>query len=69
MIGAMAQYVSVGGAGKFQPMNANYGLVPPLAERVKGPKSLRNEMSAHRALDVLEQFCETEQVFMANKEE
>lgn len=60
MIGAMAQYVSLGGMGKFQPMNANFGLTPPLEVRVKGPKSMRNEAAAHRALDALLQFCRDE---------
>ena len=58
MIGAMAKYISQGGMGKFQPMNANFGLTPPLEVRVKGPKSMRNEASAHRALEILASFCE-----------
>lgn len=57
MIGAMAKYISLGGMGKFQPMNANFGLTPPLEVRVKGPKSMRNEAAAHRALQALEVFC------------
>jgi len=28
MIGAMARYVSEGGAAAFQPMNANFGIIP-----------------------------------------
>ena len=60
MIGAMARYISQGGMGKFQPMNANFGLTPPLEVRVKGPKSMRNEAAAHRALAVLEAFCAEE---------
>ncbi len=43
VIGSMAAYVSRGSLGKFQPMNANFGLIPPLDHKVKGGKSARNE--------------------------
>ncbi len=36
MLGAMASYVSVGSATAFQPMNANFGIIPPLEKKVKG---------------------------------
>jgi methylenetetrahydrofolate--tRNA-(uracil-5-)-methyltransferase len=35
MIGALTHYVTHGGLGDFQPMNANLGLLPPL-ERQRG---------------------------------
>ena len=50
MLGAMAAYVSRGGMGTFVPMNANFGIIKPLEERVKGGKSARNEAYAARAL-------------------
>ena len=50
MIGAMAAYVSGGGTGDFTPMNANFGIVEPLPERVKGGKVARYEVYAERAL-------------------
>ncbi len=59
MVGAMARYVSEGGCGKFQPMNANFGLLPPLAERFKGKKSERNEALSARALQSLAAFLHT----------
>lgn len=34
MIGALAHYVTQGGLGDFQPMNCNFGLLPPL-DRMK----------------------------------
>ena len=46
MIGAMAAYVSRGGIGDFAPMNANFGLVPPLGYRVRGGKAAKNESCA-----------------------
>jgi methylenetetrahydrofolate--tRNA-(uracil-5-)-methyltransferase len=35
MIGALSRYVESGGAGDFQPMGANFGIIPPLAERIR----------------------------------
>ncbi len=54
VLGAMAAYISRGGLGDFSPMNANFGLVPPLGFRVKGGKSAKNEKLAERALDTLD---------------
>lgn len=53
MLGAMAAYVSRGGVGNFVPMNANFGILPPLGYRVKGGKSARNETLAERSLELL----------------
>ncbi len=50
MTGAMAHYVSHGDKTAFQPMNANFGIIPPLAQKVKGGKKYRNEAYAVRAL-------------------
>ncbi len=52
MIGAMGQFVAVGGlSADFQPMNANFGIIEPLGHRVKGGKRARNEEYARRALE------------------
>lgn len=53
VIGSMASYVSNGGVGSFQPMNANFGIVPPLEKRVKGGKKAKNEALAARSISVL----------------
>ncbi|MEG0766591.1 MAG: methylenetetrahydrofolate--tRNA-(uracil(54)-C(5))-methyltransferase (FADH(2)-oxidizing) TrmFO, partial [Clostridia bacterium] len=50
-IGALAQYVSTPNRD-FQPMNANFGLIDPLQERVRD-KMERYERIAARALDTL----------------
>ncbi len=50
VLGAMAQYVSRGTNSKFQPMNANFGVLAPLDRKVKGGKKVRNEALAQRAL-------------------
>lgn len=59
VIGAMAGYISSGGVGNFQPMNANFGLVPPLGERIRGGKSVKNEALAARSLAVLREMSES----------
>ena len=56
MIGAMAAYVSRGDKTAFQPMNANFGVMPPLEKRVKGGKRLRNEALANRALGEIDRI-------------
>jgi methylenetetrahydrofolate--tRNA-(uracil-5-)-methyltransferase len=62
VIGSMARYITTAEAGNFQPMNANFGLLPPLAERIRGRKE-RNERLAERALAALGAFCKEHRVF------
>lgn len=50
MTGAMAYYISHGDKTTFQPMNANFGVMPALETKVKGGKRVRNEAFATRAL-------------------
>ncbi len=57
MLGAMAAYVSRGGVGAFAPMNANFGIVPPLGYRVKGGKTAKNEKLAERALELIDSIA------------
>ena len=58
MIGAMAAYVSKGGTGSFVPMNANFGIIEPLAAKVKGGKIAKNQALADRALEIIDQVKE-----------
>ena len=51
MTGAMAHYISHGDKQLFQPMNANFGVMPPLGAKVKGGKRARNEALSRRALE------------------
>lgn len=55
-IGALGAYVSRGVATRFQPMNASFGILAPLAEKVKGGKRARNEAYAQRALSEIERL-------------
>lgn len=54
VLGSMAYYITHAEGKHFQPMNANFGLLPDLPERIKD-KKLRYETLAHRALSALEQ--------------
>lgn len=59
MIGSMAYYISHAKNEKnFQPMNANFGLLPTLENRIKD-KKLRYETLANRALDYLDNYKKT----------
>ena len=51
MIGALAKYISTENS-KFQPMNANFGILPPLEEKIRD-KKLRYTKLADRALENL----------------
>ena len=51
MIGALAKYISTSN-DKFQPMNANFGIIPKLDERIKD-KKLKYGKLADRALEIL----------------
>ncbi|MBO4360953.1 MAG: methylenetetrahydrofolate--tRNA-(uracil(54)-C(5))-methyltransferase (FADH(2)-oxidizing) TrmFO [Eubacteriaceae bacterium] len=58
MTGAMARYISTGGSvpGDFQPMNANFGIMPPAGMKIKGGKKSRAEFYSKRALDAAASF-------------
>ncbi len=53
-IGALALYVSNESVTDFQPMNVNFGIMPPWPEKVKGGKREKNTLIANRALEALE---------------
>ena len=57
MTGAMMHYITHADPDNFQPMKANFGLVPPFEERIKG-KRARAERYAIRALDSLDQWLQ-----------
>jgi methylenetetrahydrofolate--tRNA-(uracil-5-)-methyltransferase len=56
MLGALLAYVHGCDPAHFQPMNANFGLLPPLAAAVRD-KRRKREMLAERALAAMEVFA------------
>lgn len=52
MMGAISNYISGGSVGTFQPMNANFGILPPLDTRIKN-KQERYAAMAQRSMETL----------------
>ncbi len=55
MIGSLIHYITKGVVGNLRPMYANFGILPPLPERIRERRRRRILMS-ERALKVLEEF-------------
>nr|WP_154958961.1 FADH(2)-oxidizing methylenetetrahydrofolate--tRNA-(uracil(54)-C(5))-methyltransferase TrmFO [Paenibacillus xylanexedens] len=58
-LGSMAQYITTADFKHFQPMNANFGLLPKLETRIRNKKE-KNEALANRALDGIAKFIASE---------
>ncbi|MBQ7918016.1 MAG: methylenetetrahydrofolate--tRNA-(uracil(54)-C(5))-methyltransferase (FADH(2)-oxidizing) TrmFO [Clostridia bacterium] len=61
IIGAITNYLVTAEPNGFQPMNANFGILPPLAERIKD-KALKKLEYSKRALSDLKQYKENNDV-------
>ncbi len=58
MIGALSSYISEGGQNEFQPMGANFGILPALEEHIRDKKA-RYEALANRSIKILRESCDT----------
>lgn len=58
-LGSMAQYITTADFKHFQPMNANFGLLPKLETKIRNKKE-KNEALAQRALDGITSFATAE---------
>ena len=56
-IGALGLYVSNQSITQFQPMNINFGIIPPLDHRVKGKRNKNAELS-QRSLAIIDEIKE-----------
>lgn len=56
-IGSLSSYISNKTVEHFQPMNINFGLMPPLDEHIRD-KRLKNRTISERALSTLRKFIE-----------
>ena len=54
VIGALLDYVANCPTGDFQPMNSNFGILPPVPG--KHPKTIRKELRAKAARDAMDKF-------------
>lgn len=57
VIGSMAHYITSADPSHFQPMNANFGLLPVLETKIRNKKD-KNEALANRALASIQNFME-----------
>lgn len=59
VIGGLSHYISNPANTSFQPMNANFGLIPPLDFKVKGGKAAVAAKRAERSLEYINSVKET----------
>ena len=57
-IGALGLYVSDTTVANFQPMNVNFGIMPPLGYRIKGKRNKNAELS-RRSLEIIDGLRES----------
>ena len=55
-MGALALYISNESVVDFQPMNVNFGIIPPLGYKVKGKRNKNAELSK-RSLEILDSIA------------
>ncbi len=60
MIGALSKYISTEN-DKFQPMNANFGIVPELKEKIKDKKE-RYKMLSNTAIQIIKKVVEEKNI-------
>lgn len=56
MLGALVRYLHEADPDRFQPMNANFGLLPPLEKRIRGKRD-RYAALSERALEGMRNFA------------
>ena len=55
MIGCLSDYIAYADTKNFQPMNANFGILPELGEKIRD-KKLRYQSLADRSLNIIEKY-------------
>ncbi|ADL07847.1 methylenetetrahydrofolate--tRNA-(uracil(54)-C(5))-methyltransferase (FADH(2)-oxidizing) TrmFO [Thermosediminibacter oceani] len=55
VVGSLCHYITSADPKNFQPMKANFGILPPLEEKVKSKKE-RNHRLAQRSIKILREF-------------
>jgi methylenetetrahydrofolate--tRNA-(uracil-5-)-methyltransferase len=56
-IGSLMHYITTAEGKNFQPMNINFGLLPPLERKIRDKRE-KNLAISHRSLEKLEKFIE-----------
>ncbi len=60
-LGGLARHLEGSPSQNFQPMNINFGLLPPLGERIRDKRE-KNRRLSERALGTLAEFCRTHEL-------
>lgn len=58
IIGAITKYISSASADNFQPMNANFGILPPVDKKIKN-KALKKQEYTNRAIEAIKIYKES----------
>jgi methylenetetrahydrofolate--tRNA-(uracil-5-)-methyltransferase len=58
MLGALCHYITNADPRDFQPMKANFGIIPPLTDGKRRNKRERAAAYAERAISAMENFLE-----------
>ena len=58
MTGALCRYAANGGKGPFQPMGANFGILPPLPEKIRCKQERYAALAARALADLASAFAE-----------
>jgi len=67
-LGALARHLEGSPSIDFQPMNINFGLLPPLEQRVRGKREKHLRLS-QRALEKLTEFCRAQGICIGGQDE
>ncbi|MCK4257531.1 MAG: methylenetetrahydrofolate--tRNA-(uracil(54)-C(5))-methyltransferase (FADH(2)-oxidizing) TrmFO [Halanaerobiales bacterium] len=59
--GALTHYITAANQKSFQPMNINFGILPPLKEKIKD-KKLKKETVSKRGLEFLNHFIKVHEI-------
>lgn len=57
MLGSLVNFITLSAQGDFQPVNSNFGILPPLNEKIKDKKK-RYQAYADRAINEMAGFCD-----------
>ena len=58
IMGSIVSYLTSSSAEGFQPMNANFGILPPLDEKIRD-KALKKQAYSKRAIEDIKKYKET----------
>ncbi len=65
MLGALCHYVTHAEPEHFQPMKANYGILPELSERVKGKRDRYNAYTDRALEDLADSISQSNETYLS----